>query len=126
DVGDRANQTRVNKSGRQLRAEALDIHRPTRYKVRHLFAELSRATGVDAVRHRFALDTLDSRVADGATVRPGELLLVTGAGVGDDTNDLRNDITSAFDDDGVTDPNIQASDLILVMERGTADGDTAD
>src|SRR5690606_29439140 len=44
----------------------------------------------------------------------------------DDRNDLRNDITSAADDDVVSFADVLAAKLVKVVQRGVADRGTAD
>ena len=46
--------------------------------------------------------------------------------VGDDFEDLRDDVAGALDDDRVADPHVEPRDLVLVVQRGVGDDDAAD
>ena len=84
--------------------------------------KLARTAG-----HRFALGPEHRRSERaGARVREDERRCVRRAFVFDDTNDLRNDVAGALDDDGIADPDVLACDLILVVQRRPADHDAAD
>jgi hypothetical protein len=69
----------------------------------------------------FALEPQDGAAADGAAHRHDERALPSGPALGHRPDDLGDHITAPFDQHAVSDPDVLAADLVLVMERGPAD-----
>src|SRR5689334_10503783 len=91
-------------------------------------ADLRGAIGVYAAPNRAFISGHDSRAAGdlgsalGALGREAEWNFFADAFGEDNTHNRRDYLSSFFDGDSVADANVFLADVILVMERGAADG----
>ena len=111
-------------------AKAVDVERSARGKMLEPLRRLRRAVGVDAApRDEFLV--LVNRAATLGTLAAGGGDHVKRLGAGwpqilHNGNDSGNDVTTFLDDDRISDADVLATDLLLVVQRGAADGGAVD
>ena len=99
-------------------AESLDIHRSARGEMLDAAADLRRAIGIDAAdcgQFRIAKDFAS---AGRTFLRHLEFLFFARARFAVDADHSRNHFTCLFDEDPVSDADVLARDLFLVVQRG--------
>src|SRR5215213_2988395 len=121
DVAEVLDHSQINESVCKLFTEALDIHPAARYEVMDVALELRWTSGVRAKSDCFAFSAVSRRAADRAKLWHNEFQLVSSSPLGDDLDDLRDDIAGALNDNAIADANVFAPDLVLVVESRSTD-----
>ncbi len=125
DVGHGVDELVLEQLGDQGFAEAFDVHDAARGEVKQRARDPGRAGGIDAAVVGFALGALDLGTADRAAIGKGEEAGAAGL-VGENGDDLGDDVAAALHTDGVADEQAERGDLVGVVEGGAGDGDAAD
>ena len=107
-------------------SKSFDLHAAARGKMRELLLYLCRAMQGYALDCNLAFFAHNAGAAGRAFFRQGNNLLVSAPLILHDHDDVRDDITSAFDENSIADPDILSPDLIPVVERGAGDRNPAD
>ena len=126
DVGDVAQEAELEEQLHLLLPQALDVHGAPRTEVGDAGEALLRAVGVDAAGLRLALLPHEPRTARRALL--GELPFgeALGTQLQDRADDLGDDVAGLAHDHRVAGADVLDLDLVLVVQRGQADGGTAD
>ena len=111
----------VDESRGDLVAEPFDVERVARGEVRQARDELRGAEEVRAPDGDLALRAGDGRAADGARLRHAELDFRAGSLFRQDGHDGRNHFAGLLDQDVVSDADVLAADVVLVVERRAGD-----
>ena len=127
DVTDVLDALRVEQRDRGLVAETVDVERAASRKVEHRLPAL-RGTrhGVRAPPVDLTVTARQRGLALRALPRHHERLLAAVSEVDHRTDNLRDDVPGATDNDRVTDEHSLALHLVLVVQRRGADGHAAD
>ncbi len=88
--------------------------------------ELRGAGRVGAIADGFPFGSVSRRAANRATLRHDEFPFVSVAPLGDNLHHLGDHVAGALDDDGVTNADVLAPNLVLVVERSPTNDHTAD
>ena len=124
EIGDIAQQTRLDHFVDELVAQAVHVHAATAHPVDEALLELRGAIeGHAAVRHLVTL-VHHGTAAGGASLGHIPLDRVGGALVQHRTNDLRDHVAGLVDDDGIAHAHILAADLVEVVQSCAGDGGT--
>ena len=105
-------------------AEALDVERGD--EMSQVLEDLCRTDGIDTASGRFTGLADEVRAAFRAFLRHPPGPARRRALLREDPNHLRDHVTGPLDDDVVPRPDVLARHLVLVVQGGAADGDTAD
>ena len=127
DVGDAADEAELREAGRELLAEALDVHRAARGEVLDGARDARRAAQVRAAGARSVRD--DGRLADRAALRRlerAQLVLAALAGGEDGADDLRDHLARSLHDHVVADQQALRLHLLRVVQRRHAHARPAD
>ena len=98
----------------RLFAEALDIEGGARGEMAKTFERLGGADEPAGAAADHFTGWADGEAAAGGTVRRWGPGLGAAGGVGDDADDLGDDVAGALENDGVAGANVFAGDLVLV------------
>ena len=126
DVGQVFDQPNVDEDAAPLLAQTIDVHRALADKVLEQLEELGGTTGVGTAVHRVAFVLDHGGAADGADLGHLKYSLVSGTAGHHRPHHLRDYVSGPLHHHVVTNANVLALDVLLVVQRGVADRGPAD
>src|ERR1700722_12082328 len=123
-VGEILDQFFLEKLNDDLIAEAVNIHGVAAGKMEQRFPGARGTRNVDATVGRFALGVMHAHPANRTLVRHLEFFFFRA--VLHDFQNVGDDFSGAFDEDGIAGVDIEAADFVEIVQRGFDHSDAAD